>query len=377
MTAQPRRSTRALAAAAVLSTALGAAVVGVVASGTGSTAAECTPDARYTDPAGDVNDIALDPVPLPGVPVDPALDPDGLDLREGFFTTNAAADTVTFHLKVTDLSDLQGGLRGLGEQFEIDFTLAGKKYYVIAARSVTDLLFTEETFELGDFGGANGAGRTLKTGLTGAFDPVFDTVEINLKKSDLTTSSPVQPAFKVGDVIDAVRVTSRRDLLLLAPDADNARGTCAYTIDPNPPTASPSATTTVTATATATATQTTTATATATQTVTSSSTATATATTTAPANRKPKIRKFAAKPLQGQGKARAGTPIRFKAIADDPDGDKLSYRWDLGDGTKKSGSKVFHTYEEAGQYRIFVVIRDGRGGVLRVRAFLRLGPEKK
>ena len=111
--------------------------------------------------------------------------------------------------------------------------------------------------------------------------------------------------------------------------------------------------------------------------MTQSATATATTTTTAPANRKPKIRKFAAKPLQGQGKARAGTPIRFKAIADDPDGDKLSYRWDLGDGTKKSGSKVFHTYDEAGQYRVFVVIRDGRGGQLRVRAFLRLGPEKK
>ena len=38
---------------------------------------------------------------------------------------------------------------------------------------------------------------------------------------------------------------------------------------------------------------------------------------------------------------------------------------------------MFHTYAEEGQYRIAVVIRDGRGGVLRVRAFLRLGPEKK
>ena len=369
------RPARALAAAVVTTTALGAALVGVVASGSGSTAAECAPDARYLDPAGDVNDLGLGPLPLPGVPVDPALDPDALDLREGWFTTNATNDTVTFHLKVTDLSELEGGLRGLGEQFEIDFTLDGRAYYLIAGRSLTDQLFTEQYFELGDFGGTEGAGRTLKTGLTGSFDPVFDTIEINLKQSDLTTASPAQAAFAVGDVIDEVRVTSRRDLLLFAPDADNARGGCAYTIGPVPTdSASPSATVTVTATPTATTTAT--ATATATETVTQSATATATTTTTAPANRKPKIRKFAAKPLQGQGKARAGTPIRFKAIADDPDGDALTYRWDLGDGTKKSGRKVFHTYEQEGQYRIFVVIRDGNGGVLRVRAFMRLGPRK-
>lgn len=53
------RPARALAAAVITATALGATLVGVVASGSGSTAAECAPDARYTDPADDVNDIAL------------------------------------------------------------------------------------------------------------------------------------------------------------------------------------------------------------------------------------------------------------------------------------------------------------------------------
>ncbi len=371
------RSTRTLrttAAAVLASGALGVGALGIVTAGSSNAVDEvCGPDARYVDPEGDVNDIALDPLPI-SLPVDPVLDPDGLDVREGFFSTNPAADTVTFHLKVTDLSDLAGGVRGTSEEWQIDFTLEGRAYYVLANRTLLQLAPTpgafSESFELGDFGGAGGAGRTINGGLTGSFDPDFDTIEINLRKSDLTGASPAQPEFAVGDVIDDVRVTTRRGLLILAPDADNARGTCAYTIDPNPPTASPTATTTVTASPTATATVTTTATTTAT------ATATATATTTEPANRRPKIRKFAAKPLQGQGKARAGTPIRFKAIARDPDGDKLSYRWDLGDGTKKSGRKVFHTYDEEGQYRVFVVIRDGRGGQLRVRAFLRLGPEK-
>jgi len=372
------RSLRTVAAAALASGALAVGVLGIVTAGSSNAVDEaCAPDARYLDPEGDVNDIALDPLPI-SIPLDPVLDPDGLDVREGWFSTNAAADTVTFHLKVTDLSDLQGGVRGTSEEWQIDFDLEGRRYYVLATRTLLQLAPTpgafSESFSFGQIG-TNGVASELKGDLTGSFDPDFDTIQINLRKADLTGSSPAQPVFEVGDVIDDVRVTTRRGLLILAPDADNARGTCAYVIDPNPPTATPTptATTTVTASPTATATVTTTATTTATATA----TATATSTTTEPANRKPKIRKFAAKPLKGQGKARAGTPIRFKAIARDPDGDKLSYRWDLGDGTKKSGRKVFHTYAEEGQYRVFVVIRDGRGGVLRVRAFLRLGPEKK
>lgn len=372
-----RRPLRVAALSAAAATGLAATLVGVVASSTvSSAAADCTRDARYTDPAADVNDLALDPVPLPGVPVDPALDPDGLDLREGWLTVNDTLDTITFHLKVTDLSDLQGGLRGVGEEYQLDFQLDGTPYSILAGRSLTDLLFTEEYFELSDFGGTEGAGRTLSTALSGAFDPVLDVITVDLKKSDLSGASPAVPEFTDASVITDISVVSRRNLLLLSPDADVAVGGCAFRVVPEPdPTTPP-----VTVTATATATTTATATATATSTVTATATATATrtqeVTQTAEPNRKPVIRKFAAKPLQGQGKARVGTPIRFKAIAKDPDGDKLRYRWDLGDGTKKSKRKVFHTYKEEGQYRIFVIVRDGNGGTLRVRAFMRIGPKK-
>ena len=356
-------------------TGLVASLIGVVATSTvSSAAADCTRDARYVDPAGDVNDLALDPVPLPGVPVDPALDPDGLDIREGWFTVNDTLDTITFHLKVTDLSDLQGGLRGVGEEYQIDFALDGTSYSVLAGRSLTDLLFTEEYFELSDLGGADGARRTVNSALTGAFDPALDVITVDLRKSDLSGASPAVPEFTDASVITDVEVVTRRNLLLLSPDADVAVGGCAFKVVPDPDPTTPPVTVTATATAT------TTATATATTTTTATATATATRTEeitqTAEPNRKPVIRKFAAKPLQGQGKARVGTPIRFKAIAKDPDGDTLRYRWDLGDGTKKSGRKVFHTYREEGQYRVLVRIRDGRGGNLKVRAFLRLGPRK-
>ncbi|MAO80934.1 PKD domain-containing protein [uncultured Nocardioides sp.] len=375
-TSPPRhRPLRTAALAAVAATGLVASLIGVVATSTvSSAAADCTRDARYVDPAGDVNDLALDPVPLPGVPVDPALDPDGLDIREGWFTVNDTLDTITFHLKVTDLSDLQGGLRGVGEEYQIDFALGGTSYSVLAGRSLTDLLFTEEYFELSDLGGADGARRTVNSALTGAFDPALDVITVDLRKSDLSGASPAVPEFTDASVITDVEVVTRRNLLLLSPDADVAVGGCAFKVVPDPDPTTPPVTVTATATAT------TTATATATTTTTATATATATRTEeitqTAEPNRKPVIRKFAAKPLQGQGKARVGTPIRFKAIAKDPDGDTLRYRWDLGDGTKKSGRKVFHTYREEGQYRVLVRIRDGRGGNLKVRAFLRLGPRK-
>ena len=191
-----RRPLRVAALSAAAATGLAATLVGVVASSTvSSAAADCTRDARYFDPAADVNDLALDPVPLPGVPVDPALDPDGLDLREGWLTVNDTLDTITFHLKVTDLSDLQGGLRGVGEEYQIDFALDGTSYSVLAGRSLTDLLFTEEYFELSDLGGADGARRTVNSALTGAFDPALDVITVDLRKSDLSGASPAVPEF--------------------------------------------------------------------------------------------------------------------------------------------------------------------------------------
>jgi len=45
----------------------------------------------------------------------------------------------------------------------------------------------------------------------------------------------------------------------------------------------------------------------------------------------------------------------------DPEGDKLSYNWDLGDGTKADGQTISHIYKRAGTYTAKVVVDDGRG----------------
>jgi len=45
----------------------------------------------------------------------------------------------------------------------------------------------------------------------------------------------------------------------------------------------------------------------------------------------------------------------------DPDGDKLTYHWDFGDGTTGTGVKVQHEYKKPGLYKITLIVDDGSG----------------
>ena len=45
----------------------------------------------------------------------------------------------------------------------------------------------------------------------------------------------------------------------------------------------------------------------------------------------------------------------------DMDGDKLTYRWDFGDGETADGVKVKHAYKKLGVYRVSLVVTDDSG----------------
>ncbi|MBN1208564.1 MAG: PKD domain-containing protein [Myxococcaceae bacterium] len=47
----------------------------------------------------------------------------------------------------------------------------------------------------------------------------------------------------------------------------------------------------------------------------------------------------------------------------DPDGGRLSYEWDFGDGHRESGARVLHAFQAPGRYRVRLRVRDDSGTV--------------
>ena len=60
-----------------------------------------------------------------------------------------------------------------------------------------------------------------------------------------------------------------------------------------------------------------------------------------------------------------GFEVTFAMSGTDPDGDALTFTWDLGDGTTGTGltPPAAHTYVDDGSYDIVLAVADGRGGV--------------
>jgi PKD repeat protein len=49
------------------------------------------------------------------------------------------------------------------------------------------------------------------------------------------------------------------------------------------------------------------------------------------------------------------------SASSDPDGDKLTYSWDFGDGSTGDGPKPTHVYKAAGEYKVVLKVDDGKG----------------
>ena len=174
----------------------------------------CPVDGRFADPEGDATGALGTESPGP--------DAAGIDITEGWFTSDQATGDVTFHWTVSDLAETPGGLEGTGEYFDANFSLGGGGYYLQAVRTLED----GESFSLGKFETTR---TTLASGLPGSFDPSTDEVSVTLP-AQLWADLGLPGSVSAGEEIGGVSIVGRRSLVAVVPDADTATSGCSYSI---------------------------------------------------------------------------------------------------------------------------------------------------
>jgi hypothetical protein len=174
----------------------------------------CPVDGRFADPEGDATGALGTDSPAP--------DAAGIDITEGWFTSDQATGDVTFHWTVSDLAETPGGLEGTGEYFDANFSLGGGGYYLQAVRTLED----GESFSLGKFETTR---TTLASGLPGSFDPSTDEVSVTLP-AQLWADLGLPGSVSAGEEVGGVSIVGRRSLVAVVPDADTATSGCSYSI---------------------------------------------------------------------------------------------------------------------------------------------------
>jgi len=67
------------------------------------------------------------------------------------------------------------------------------------------------------------------------------------------------------------------------------------------------------------------------------------------------------------------TTMTFSATGTDPDGDGLTFTWDLGDGVTRSGPMASRLFATEGSFAASVTASDGRGGTTTARTTVAAG----
>jgi len=62
------------------------------------------------------------------------------------------------------------------------------------------------------------------------------------------------------------------------------------------------------------------------------------------------------------------TTLTFTATGSDPNGDTLTYTWDVGEGVTGTGTTVSRLYKNEGSFPVSLTASDGRGGTTTARA---------
>jgi hypothetical protein len=180
----------------------------------------CAVDGAFTDPSGDASTFGAATVP------NSAASADGLDIRKGWVTWDAAHKVATFHVTVQNLSALPPGSTGHILRFYFGWDRKG--YDVQADRDqATGLSFALQS-------STSGGVSTIVKGLTGSFDNAKNEIRVNLPAGTFAKSTDAAykaPALKNGAQLTGLKAETRRSYpAALAPVADDAAGVCPATL---------------------------------------------------------------------------------------------------------------------------------------------------
>lgn len=161
------------------------------------------------------------------VPGSPAPNEDSLDVQTGWLTWDAASETITFHVKVKDLTVLPP-VGAAGHIFRFNFNYDGRRYQLRATRA--GVVETRE-LALADLNAVPATGTTLAGGLPGKFDVDADEVTIALPWSAFAQAVPGAPRFAPERELSKFEVIAQRYYgPALALTSDTAKGFCKYLI---------------------------------------------------------------------------------------------------------------------------------------------------
>jgi len=175
----------------------------------------CAPDATFTDPSGDANEVLVS-TPLPSAPA--------LDVVRSYATWDAAAKKITLHVGVKDISQ-QPPTGSTGSHVDYAFGVGGKGYLI---RATHDLV-------AGDSADLESPIQTI----------VSDRVSfaVDTKHNEYTLTMPADVLSKISDPtkrgpvlgpgvsISGLSVTTRRsEAASLIINADEAAGLCPFVI---------------------------------------------------------------------------------------------------------------------------------------------------
>ncbi len=167
---------------------------------------------QVIDPAGDATGfVVVAATPLPSEPA--------LDVTSGFLTWDASTEAVTFHIKVSDLTNTPPA-GSVGEFFRFYFTWAGAGYQVTALR---DPLGQARDLRLADNTG-------IAEGLAGGFDPAADEITIVLTADQMAAAVPGSPRFTEAALMEGFEILGQRSAEAVVLTAETATGSCSYRI---------------------------------------------------------------------------------------------------------------------------------------------------